>query len=65
MTTISIKDFYSRKFELESTKILLETPSLFSVEAMESYINKLMQYRLDEYIEYLHSNPNKSENWIS
>lgn len=61
MTTISIQDFYSRKFESESTKILLETPSLFSVEAMESYIYKLMQYRLDEYIDYLHSNPNKSE----
>ena len=61
MTTISIQDFYSRKFETESTKILLETPSLFSAEAMESYVYKLMQYRLDEYIQYLHSNPNKSE----
>ena len=61
MTTISIQDFYSRKFETESTKILLETPSLFSVEAMERYVYKLMQYKLDEYIHYLHFNPNKIE----
>lgn len=61
MATISIQDFFSRKFEIESTKILLETPWLFSVEAMENYIYELMQYSLYEYIEYLHSNPNKSE----
>jgi hypothetical protein len=61
MATISIQDFYSKKFETESTKILLETPSLFSAEAMEGYIYNLMQYSLDEYIHYLHSNPNECE----
>ena len=57
MITYSIKDFFSAKFEKESTALLLESPSFFSEETMVDYVSQLMKYSLQEYLDYLELNP--------
>ncbi len=61
MVTFSIEDFFSKKFEKESTNILLERPAYFSAIMMENYVYQLMCYGLEEYISYMVANPNQIE----
>ena len=57
MITYSINDFFSAKFEKESTTLLLDSPSFFSKKTMVDYVSQLMEYGLQEYLDYLESNP--------
>lgn len=61
MVTFNIKDFFSKRFEKESTNILLENPTYFSATKMEDYVYQLMSYSLEDYISYLAEHPNKTE----
>ena len=61
MTTFTIQDFFSRKFENESTNILLSHKSYFSENAVIDYIEQISQYGLPEYLQYLSDNPNHDE----
>lgn len=61
MTTFTIQDFFSRKFENESTIILLSHKSYFSENAVIDYIEQISQYGLPEYLQYLSDNPNHDE----
>lgn len=61
MISYSIKDFFSKKFETESTKLLLDTPSYFSAGAMEDYVYKVCRHPLDDFIQYRFKNPINAE----
>ena len=61
MVTFNIEDFFSKRFEKESTNILLEKPTYFSATMMEDYVYQLMSYSLEDYISYLSEHPNKTE----
>lgn len=61
MVTFNIEDFFSKRFENESTNILLEKPAYFSATMMEDYVYQLMSYSLDDYISYIAEHPNKTE----
>lgn len=61
MVTFSIEDFFSKKFEKESTNILLEKPAYFSAIMMEDYVYQLMSYGLEQYISYMVAHPNQAE----
>lgn len=61
MVTFNIEDFFSKKFEKESTNILLENPAYFSAIMMEEYVYQLMSYSLEEYLSYLVDHPNQAE----
>ena len=61
MVTFSIEDFFSKKFENESTNILLENPTYFSEAMMEYYVCQLINFSMEEYISYLIDHPNQSE----
>ena len=52
MTKFQIQDFYSKRFESESTELLFEDPAMFSHKAMEKYIYQVTGYPLKEYICY-------------
>ena len=52
MKPFTIKDFFSKQFEEESTKILVESPSFFSVELMKEYIHQIIKYGLSEFISF-------------
>lgn len=58
MVTFNIEDFFSKRFEIESTNILLELPAYFSTAMMENYVHQLMSYSLEDYISYLAEHPN-------
>lgn len=53
MVTFTIEDFFSRRFEIESTNILIDNPSYFFSSMMEEYVIQLMKYDLKTYINYL------------
>lgn len=57
MTTFTISDFFSKKFENESTSILLDDPSYFSENAVIDYVRQVQKYALKEYIWYLAEHP--------
>ena len=61
MTTFHIQDFYSKRFESESTLLLLENPEFFSQKAMENYLYQVINYPLKEYIYYIIENPITNE----
>ena len=61
MVKFNIEDFFSKRFENESTNILLEKPAYFSATMMEDYVYQLMSYSLEDYISYLSEHPNKTE----
>ena len=61
MVKCNIEDFFSKRFENESTNILLEKPAYFSATMMEDYVYQLMSYSLEDYISYLTEHPNKTE----
>lgn len=61
MQTFSIQDFFAKLFETESTRLLLENPSIFSTEAMENYICIITEIPLQEYINYSQAHPLCSE----
>ena len=61
MVKFNIEDFFSKRFENESTNILLEKPAYFSATMMEDYVYQLMSYSLENYISYLAEHPNKTE----
>lgn len=61
MVTFSIEDFFSKKFENESTNILLENPTYFSEAMMEYYVCQLIYFSIEEYISHLIDHPNQSE----
>lgn len=61
MVTFSIEDFFSKKFEKESTNILLEKPIYFSIAMMEDYMYQLMNYSLEEFLLYMINHPNHTE----
>lgn len=57
MTTFTISDFFSKKFENESTSILLDDPLYFSENAVIDYVRQVQKYALKEYIWYLAEHP--------
>lgn len=61
MITFSIEDFFSMKFEIESTNLLLNNKLYFSEDAVEDYIIQIQQYPLNEYIQYLIDHPINDE----
>ena len=61
MKTFSIQDFFSKRFETESTNLLLADCSYFSSEAMEDYMSQIADYRLDDFISYMNNHPISSE----
>lgn len=61
MIIFSIQDFFAKRFETESTLLLLENPSYFSAEAMENYICKITEIPIREFIVYLRGHPICSE----
>lgn len=61
MILFSIKDFFSKVFENESTHILLQNPTYFSVSLMEDYVIQLVNYNLRDYLSYLAFYPNSKE----
>lgn len=50
--------FFSRRFEEESDKILLDTPHFFSRKVMKEYVEQLAGIGLEEYIVYADTHPN-------
>lgn len=61
MTTFHIQDFYSKRFESESTYLLLENEQFFSRKTMENYLYQVTNYPLREYIYYITAFPNTNE----
>lgn len=57
MTTYTIQDFFSKKFETESTKLLLNNKLFFCERAVEDYIVQVQKYPLEEYLEFIKSHP--------
>lgn len=57
MTTFTIRDFFSKKFENDSTGILLNNASYFSENAVIDYVTQIQKYALKEYISYLAEHP--------
>lgn len=57
MTTFTISDFFSKKFENEPTSILLDDPLYFSENAVIDYVRQVQKYALKEYIWYLAEHP--------
>ena len=57
MKTFTIEDFFSKQFETESTNILIDNPSYFSSLMMKEYVNQLMRYDLQAFINYLSEHP--------
>ena len=57
MTTLTIRDFFSKKFEDESTNILLDNAPYFSEDAVIDYVMQIQKYALKEYISYLAEHP--------
>jgi len=57
MTTYTIQDFFSKKFEEESTKILLNNKQYFSESAVGGYISQIQKYPLEDYLAFLENNP--------
>ena len=57
MTTFTIRDFFSKKFEDESTNILLDNAPYFSEDAVIDYVMQIQKYALKEYISYLAEHP--------
>lgn len=57
MQIFSIQDFFARRFETESTLLLLENPSFFSPEAMENYICRLAGFPIRDFIKYMQEHP--------
>lgn len=55
---ITIDDFFSKRFEEESNKILLEMPHFFSKKVMKEYVEQLVGIGLEEYIVYAETHPN-------
>lgn len=54
----TLDDFFSRRFEEESDKILLDTPHFFSRKVMKEYVEQLAGIGLEEYIVYAETHPN-------
>lgn len=52
--------FFSRRFEEESDKILLDTPHFFSRKVMKEYVEQLAGIGLEEYIVYAETHPNSN-----
>ena len=57
---ITIEDFFTKRFEEESDKILLDFPQLFSKKVMKNYVEQLAGIRLEDYITYAETYPNSS-----
>lgn len=57
MSTYTIEDFFSRKFEAESTKLLLNNKLFFSESAVNDYVLQIQKYSLEEYLMYLDNHP--------
>ena len=57
---ITIDSFFSRCFEEESDKILLDFPQFFSKKVMKEYVELIAGIGLEDYITYAenHSNAN-------
>lgn len=56
-----IKDFFEKKFETESTKLLINEKSLFSKEAMVDFIRNILSYPIQEYLNLMPSFMSHSE----
>lgn len=57
MTTFTIRDFFSKKFENDSSGILLDNALYFSENAVIDYVTQIQKYALKEYISYLAEHP--------
>lgn len=54
---ITIDRFFSRRFEEESDKILLDFPQFFSKKVMKKYVELLAEIGLEDYITYSETHP--------
>jgi hypothetical protein len=61
MITYSLQQFFSKKFEVDSTNLLYDNPSYFSRNAMIDYLCQLSQRGLAEYVYYMLDNPISEE----
>lgn len=61
MKKYTVEDFFNKKFEIESTRVLNETPSFFSSSLVKDYVGDIMSYGLNEYIQYIIENPIQTE----
>lgn len=61
MNTYTVEGFFSKKFEVESTNILLNDPSFFSLDLVEDYMNFLMNIDLKDYLQYMIQHPIQQE----
>ena len=50
-----IKDFFEKKFETESTRLLIYEKSLFSKEAMIDYLQCILSNPIQVYLNFMHS----------
>lgn len=56
MQPFSITDFFSKQYEEESTRMLIEYPSYFSADLMKEYIRQIIGFGLSEFISYASTN---------
>lgn len=52
MKKFTIKDFFSKQFEEESTRVLVDSPSFFSAELMMEYIRQIIKHGLSDFISF-------------
>ena len=57
MTTFSVSDFFSKKFENDSTSMLLSDKLYFSESAVIDYVVQIQKIAIKEYIQYLAEHP--------
>lgn len=57
MATFYIQDFYTKRFETQSTQLLLENPMIFSQKVMENYLYQITNHPLEKYLSYIIAHP--------
>ena len=58
MIEYTVEDFFSKQLEVESTRILLNEPTIFSTNVLKDYLCHLAKIELVKYLDYLKENPN-------
>lgn len=61
MIEYTVEDFFSKQLEVESTRILLNEPAIFSTNVVKDYLCHLAKIELVKYLDCLKENPNIAE----
>ena len=56
MIEYTVEDFFSKQLEVESTRILLNEPAIFSTNVLKDYLCHLAKIELVKYLDYLKEN---------